>query len=84
MFDAACEVYNNYLVEYRIDSALFLSPTIKTLPNEDRSYKWIAKSAGSIAGIEVIVTKTRGTKPEMILIGGMDAWRPLLSGSILR
>ena len=79
LFKGAREVYEDYLSEYGIDRALFSSPTIETHKNGNRSYKWIARgSEGIPVGVEVIVAKIKGTKPEMILIGDTDAWLPLV------
>jgi len=79
MFKAAHEVYEDFLFEYRINSTLLGSPTIKTLQGGSRSYTWIARGGkGTPAGIEVIVTRNKFTKPEMILIGNRDDWVPLL------
>lgn len=79
MFKAALKVYEDYLFEYGIDSALFGPPTTKTLQEGGRSYKWIAKgSEVRPVGIEVIVTRNKFTKPEMILIGDEDGWKPLV------
>ncbi|MEW5802482.1 MAG: hypothetical protein AB1847_10325 [bacterium] len=79
MFEAANEIYQDYLFEYGIDSALFSSPTIETRQNGIRSYKWIAiGSKGTTVGVEIIVKKMKGTKPEMILIGDTDAWLPFV------
>ena len=79
MFKAANKVFEDYLFEYRNDSALFGSPITKTLPEGNRSYKWIVKgSERKPVGIEVVVTINKFTKPEMILIGNTDDWVPLL------
>jgi len=79
MFKAAHKVYEDYLFEYGIDSALFESPITKTLEGGSRSYKWIARgSENKPVGIEVIVTRSKLTKPEMVLIGDADSWRPLV------
>ncbi len=79
MFKAAHKVYEDYLFEYGIDGALFMSPTTKTFQDGSRSYKWIARGSESRpVGIEVIVTKNKFTKPEMILIGDADGWIPLV------
>ena len=79
MLKAAHKVYEDYLFEYGIDSALFASPKIETLQNGNRSYTWIARGSDGIpVGIEVIVTRIKGTKPQMVLIGDADAWFPLV------
>ena len=79
MLAAANEVYQDYLFEYGIDSALFSSPIVKTRPNGDKSYKWMAKGLGGTpVGVEVIVEKINNKKPEMILIGDTDVWLPLI------
>ena len=79
MFKAANKVFEDYLFEYRIDSALFGSPVTKTLQEGNTSYKWIVKgSERKPVGIEVVVTINKFTKPQMILIGNTDDWVPLL------
>ena len=79
MFKAAQKVYEDYLFEYGIDGTLFESPTSKTLGGDNRSYKWIARGTErKPVGIEVIVTRNKLTRPEMILIGDADGWRPLV------
>jgi hypothetical protein len=79
MFDISNEVYQDYLFEYGIDSALFSSPVVRNQPNGSISYKWTAKGAHDVpVGIEVIVSRNKDTKPEMILIGHADDWFPLV------
>jgi hypothetical protein len=79
MFDDSNEVYLDYLFEYGIDSTLFSPPVVRNLPNEDRSYKWIATGAHNVpVGVEVIVKRNNNVKPEIILIGDTDAWLPLV------
>jgi hypothetical protein len=79
MFATANEIYRDYLFEYGIDSDLFSSPITKELSNGNKSYKWVAMGASNLPiGVEVIVAKSKKTKPEMILIGNTDAWLPLV------
>lgn len=80
MLESAKKVYQNYLFEYGIDSKLFSLPIVEDRQDGTRSYKWLAiGTEGNPAGVEVLVTKTKGTKPEWILIGTKDAWLPLVN-----
>lgn len=79
MFEAARQVFSDYLFEYGVDPALFSAPTVTDRTNGDKSYKWITKGARGIpVGVEVIVNKRKSAKPEWVLIGGTDAWLPLV------
>ena len=79
MLAAANEVYQDFLFEYGIDGSLFSQPIIKTREDGSKSYKWLAKdSEDNPAGIEVVVPKMKGAKPEWFLIGNIDAWWPLI------
>jgi hypothetical protein len=79
MFDAANEIFQDYLFAYGIDSTLFSSPIIKKLSNGEKNYKWVTMAENDIPlGVEVIVTKDKKTKPRMILIGKTSAWFQLV------
>lgn len=79
MFEAANEVYQDYLFEYGIDSLLFQYQAIEARQDGTKSYKWIATSAkGGPVGVEVVVSKMKSKKAEMILIGDTDAWLPFV------
>jgi hypothetical protein len=79
MLEAANKVYQDYLFEYGIDGSLFSQPIIITREGGAKSYKWLAiGSEDNPAGIEVVVPKMKGAKPEWFLIGNKDAWLPLI------
>ena len=79
MFEAARQVFSDYLFEYGIDPALFPTPTVTDRSNGDKSYKWITTGARGIpVGVEVTVKKRKSAKPEWMLIGDTDAWLPLV------
>ena len=76
---SAYEVFNDYLFDYGISSELFSAPTIEARQGGLKSYKWIPiGSKGDAIGVEVIVSRLRSTKSEMILTGDTDAWLPFI------
>lgn len=79
MYKAAYNVFQDYVIEYRIDSTLFESPVIEDWQDSLKSYKWLStNSEGDTLGVQVLVKKRHGLKPEMILIGDKDAWLTFL------
>jgi hypothetical protein len=79
MLEDATKIYQNYLSEYGIDSALFQSPIVESRQDGTKSYKWLAESSeGSKVGVEVVVSKIKNINAEMILIGDTDAWFPFV------
>ena len=79
MFEAAGQVFSDYLFEYGIDPILFLAPIVTDQSNGDKGYKWITTGARGIpVGIEVIVKKRKNSKIEWVLIGHTGAWLPLV------
>ena len=80
MLKAAYKVYKDYLFEYGIDESLFLPPVIEIRQNGNKSYKWFAMRPESTpVGVEVVVSKMKEKKPEMILIGDFYAWLSFLN-----
>lgn len=85
IFEVANEVYKDYLFEYGIDNALFSSFNMEARQDGQKRYKWIAiGSKGDMVGVEVIVSKKKNIKPEMILIGDTDAWIPFVGSKTKR
>lgn len=79
MTEIASEIYQNYLFEYGIDSELFFAHTVENCQAGIKKYKWITTSLDGLQiGVEVVVSKKRDRKPEMILIGDTDAWLPFV------
>jgi hypothetical protein len=75
MRKAANAVFQDYVIEYRIDSTLFGSPIIEDYQDSLKSYKWLARnSQGDTVGVQVLVKRKHGLKSEMILVGDKDAW----------
>lgn len=78
MFQAANKVYQDYLFEYGIDSKLLSAPVVENCPNSKKSYKWLVLGMENVpVGVEVIVSKQKTQKPEMILMGDKE-WLSLI------
>jgi hypothetical protein len=83
MFEAARQVFTDYMFEYGIDPALFSAPSITSQPNGGRTYTWVVKGTNSSRlGIEVTVTRTKSADPEWALFGSTDAWLPLVGSKV--
>lgn len=80
MFQAASDIYENYVFEYRIDKNIFSKPISKTLPSGGSSYAWIIiGTEKDPLGIEVLVPKPKKLEPEMVLIGDVERWYPFVN-----